>query len=717
MAFTSLLNPTSKAAEVLARYKISMSEIDVKANGLSSVIQVFHDKQLSLNDAVQIFGQRAGPMMYAVIQQGSGVLDENTNKLKDNVGYMQKMTDEMNGGFGGAVRRFKADLENLKISAGGDIAFVITPLVKGASLLMKGYSVLPSTFRKVSVALIGLGVASLAAVSALGTFGLIVGGLESLGITAAMVSAAFAEIVIPAAVIGASLIYVEEKTGMVSKGFTLLSDMATIVWHGLSEDVSEAISDISGYLNSLKEYVLDAALILDDLGIIDFSAWESSFNSAKGYVSNFVSETHNMAEGIKQESENVQTNMFDASQATQDAYSIADEANKSWTDSAFEWSSGVTDANEEVQGALQETQSAYEKAVSSLQEDVTTQQTAGIKVMSKGVDVDDLRRGIKTLNDELIILNDSNELVKVSADGMVTSLKGANDLHFETTRGGLDILASTQDTLKSKTEEANRIIQNTNNDVIVLGDSVNTLNGSNLSDITSQLTGIKQNTDDSNYSVSLLNGQLRISDSVTLGNVAGQIQGVESSIDSTTGKTGSLNSTLEATNLIPMSQLLDNQQAVNSQINTNNTDASNFNSTLNETNLTPFGTVNGNLSVVGANLDTTKIKANDTNNSLSTMGNFSFSTTQSGLDGIWSKLGNIYDRAKNAVSKLSEIGTSSGNASSSVSSSASSRNSSISESSTSNKNNNGWSVNVGTINNYGNAVNQNKTKLSVLRGG
>ena len=79
-------------------------------------------------------------------------------------------------------------------------------------------------------------------------------------------------------------------------------------------------------------------------------------------------------------------------------------------------------------------------------------------------------RGIRTVNDELIILNDSNELVKVSADGTVTKLKDMGNLSFETTSGGLTIMTDGIDDAGRALTDADILAGEFGNDVVIVGE-------------------------------------------------------------------------------------------------------------------------------------------------------------------------------------------------------------------------------------------------------
>jgi len=323
--------------------------------------------------------------------------------------------------------------------------------------------------------------------------------------------------------------------------------------------------------------------------------------------------------------------------------------------------------------------SEYQKAIESFLGEQNKTEGAGIGIISGKFNINDFTRFIKTLNDELIILDDNLDLVKVSADGTVTPLKGMGEISFQTTRGGLTILTKDVDDTGQALERADKLVGQLKQSVVVL-------DGSTLSNVGYEGLKLKSIYDETTNSVSLLNGQIGLTDNGTLVNINQQVENLDSSVTTATGNTYDLNSTLGSTNLIPMSEILGNTDQINYNLIDDNKSADTLNSTLINTNFTPFGLIHTNLSTTGNKLDDDKIKTDDLNSSMGTLGSFSFSTTISGLGGIWDKLGNIYDRAKSAVSELSKIGSSSGGGSSGKTSSVKKTNNSSTNNNTTNNN-------------------------------
>ncbi len=747
-SITRLLAPTKQVADTLSKYGITVDAISPKTHSLAQIMDLLAAKGVSAGDIMTIFGMRAGPGMLALLAQGSKGLSDYTQKLEDSAGYAKKAADEMDAGIGGAIRQIQGSLETLQITMGEDIAYSLKYVLLAGAKILNLYQLIPSPIRKVGSAFVLLGAGALVAVSGLGTLGILVGAagpaLGVLGISADIAAGSitafgltlsaveWATGIGEIAALAAALIYLDEKTGIVSSTLSFLYDAVTVDFYKMKEIVGGAINYISGYIDEL---VSDLNSISTGLHLDSVTGY---FTSLKDAVSGIVSSVHGQAEESRNAADDIETNIFDASSQVQNSASVAEKAHDIWGDSAQNLALTAEDAYGNVTGSVSDAQYEYQEAVNKFLGDIDTVSTAGIEVMS-GVDIDDLTRGIKTVDGELLILNDDLELVKIAADGTITPLKNMGEQHFQTTSGGLTILTQGANDTGEAMSRADTLVGDLDQDVVVL-------NGRTLTGLNGQVGTVQLSVSDTTRLVDEVTGSVSILDSKTLSNLNGQINGVDSSINTANGNTGTWGNTLGTTNLIPMSTLLAQTQGVDSQINLNNSDtvawnstlgstnnapfsmiqgnlsatglsidsdttktgnlnltlggtnAAPFgtvqgnlgttgvmidtnqsktgilNSTLGNTNNSPFGTLFGNLSTGGTHVDTLKGKTDDANASMSTLGGFSFSTTLSSLNSIYDTLGNIYERAVDTISKLRNIGSSSGSSSSSNSSSTTNNN-------------------------------------------
>jgi TP901 family phage tail tape measure protein len=124
-AINALLNPTNEEAKLMEELaeRIGVTSLQVKDAdgnfvGFTKIIQQLEDAGLKGDEALKLFGQRAGPAMAALLQVGSSSLQEMTDELKNAGGTADRISKEMEAGIGGAMREAAASFEAVKIAIG-----------------------------------------------------------------------------------------------------------------------------------------------------------------------------------------------------------------------------------------------------------------------------------------------------------------------------------------------------------------------------------------------------------------------------------------------------------------------------------------------------------------------------------------------------------------------------------------------------------------------
>lgn len=128
-AISSLLTPTGEAKEALDRLGIVTMDSSGKMLPLNDIIGQFETSGLSAADAMTIFGDRAGPGMLALVQQGKGGLVDLTTELENSGGSAMEMAEIMESGPGGAFRTLEGSMEDLAITLGDTLIPAIMPFV------------------------------------------------------------------------------------------------------------------------------------------------------------------------------------------------------------------------------------------------------------------------------------------------------------------------------------------------------------------------------------------------------------------------------------------------------------------------------------------------------------------------------------------------------------------------------------------------------------
>lgn len=612
------------------------------------------------------------------IEKGfKGAMEERSRTLS---GVMGALKDNLTMGLADIIGFSMSDMEVQTLS----LLNVFKELANVAVYLTDGLSSIPEpiqaiiTVSALGAAGLGLMVAGFMAYNAI--LPLATAGTGIFGVTLSAAIWPATAVVAGLALVAGGLVYLEEKTGLVSTAWTFFIDSLTLGIEGFRRVGEWIYGTLSDIWDALKE-MFSGGFIGDILR--DF---EGPLATITEKTSGFLDRWHEAAEEIRRDNDDIKGSTVETADSVVTAGQVADEANSAWSQSSYGLASDVEDANKRITDSVNTAQTEYQKALESFLGEQNKTEGAGIDIISGKFSITDLTRGIKTLNDELIIFDDNLELVKVSADGTVTKLRDMGEVNFQTTRGGLTILTKDVNDSGQALERADKLVGELRQSVVVL-------DGSTLSNVKYEGLQLKDTFDESTNSVSLLNGQIVLTNNGTLVDVTQQVETLDGSVTNATVNTGDLNSTLGTTNLIPMSTILGNTEQINNNLVTDNVSATNLNSTLLNTNYSPFGTIHDNLSTVGIKLVDDKKKTDEINSSMSTLNSFSFSSTISGLSGIWEKLGNIYDRAKSAISEISKLGSASGSSSGSSSGGSGNKKSSSSGSSVSNTTNNNYYVN------------------------
>lgn len=131
-AVTRLLSPTKQITARLTSLGVSVSTSDGKLRPLTDIVGQLAKKGAKTGDIMTIFGQRAGPGMAALIQQGSAKLAGLTKELENSGGTAERIAKIQMKGWRGEVVRLKNAWEGLMIEIGD------TGLLTGATKALTG---------------------------------------------------------------------------------------------------------------------------------------------------------------------------------------------------------------------------------------------------------------------------------------------------------------------------------------------------------------------------------------------------------------------------------------------------------------------------------------------------------------------------------------------------------------------------------------------------
>ena len=187
-AMTRLLTPSEEAAATMQKLGINALDSQGNLKSMQEIVAQLETSGMSTADAMTIFGQRAGPAMLALVEQGSGALSDMTKSLEESGGIAEEVASTQMEGMSGAITEMKSAFEGLMIAISEDILPVLTMLIDKVTPLIQKFASAPKPIK-----LIVIGIAALAAIMGpiLLIIGMLIPGITALTTGIGVMSAAF----------------------------------------------------------------------------------------------------------------------------------------------------------------------------------------------------------------------------------------------------------------------------------------------------------------------------------------------------------------------------------------------------------------------------------------------------------------------------------------------------------------------------------------------
>ena len=131
-AITRLLNPSGEAQRVIERLGLTVLDSAGRIVPLVDIITQLEDSGLTAGDAMQIFGQRAGPAMLALLGEGSGALRQLTEEMQVSAGVAEEIAAKSIDTLQGSLTLLTSQAESTQIALGQNLAPVIRSLAFAA---------------------------------------------------------------------------------------------------------------------------------------------------------------------------------------------------------------------------------------------------------------------------------------------------------------------------------------------------------------------------------------------------------------------------------------------------------------------------------------------------------------------------------------------------------------------------------------------------------
>jgi TP901 family phage tail tape measure protein len=115
-AISNLISPTKQQAEIIEKLGLKVFDAEGKFVGLRSIIEQLEQSGADAAIIMELFGDRAGPAMAALLSQGSDALKNMTTELENADGTASKMAESGMGGLNGALQELQGAWESLQLA-------------------------------------------------------------------------------------------------------------------------------------------------------------------------------------------------------------------------------------------------------------------------------------------------------------------------------------------------------------------------------------------------------------------------------------------------------------------------------------------------------------------------------------------------------------------------------------------------------------------------
>ena len=295
--------------------KDEMKRLETAAGTLSSkgmiplneIVKQFADSGMTTAEIMTIFGDRAGPGMLAMIQQGQGGLVDLTKELENSGGSAQEMAETMESGPGGAFRTLEGSMEDLAITLGDTLIPAIMPFVDILKELANWLSGLDKNTLTIIVTIAALAAAIGPLLIVLGMMASGIGSIIAIipVLSAGLTLLAAHPIILAFVVIVGLLVLLELKFGILTKAAAALSE--GVGW--LSEGIGAFVDWVTTAVN-WSDVLYNAFLILlgpigwiqiamNALGVSWNGVWAGMISITQGAASFIKGIMDTMVSGIK----------------------------------------------------------------------------------------------------------------------------------------------------------------------------------------------------------------------------------------------------------------------------------------------------------------------------------------------------------------------------------------------------------------------------------
>lgn len=156
-AMTRLANPSKEAEKILKELGITVFDSSGRMRNFLDIMEDLSKSGISAAQVMEVFGQRAGPAIQALLSQGIKGVRDFSAVLKDSAGTAAAIAKVQMEGFTGATKELVSAFEGLKIAiAGSGLLEFVASAVRALAGFTRALSSLPPEILVLTTAISGM---------------------------------------------------------------------------------------------------------------------------------------------------------------------------------------------------------------------------------------------------------------------------------------------------------------------------------------------------------------------------------------------------------------------------------------------------------------------------------------------------------------------------------------------------------------------------------
>lgn len=155
-AVTRLLNPTGQVRDLIRELGLDIYDTNGNLVSMVEVIAELERAQVSAGDMMALFGQRAGPAMQALVDQGSAALAEFVERLRESEGVAERIASMQEDTLAGSLRALRSAYDELALTLAGTAAPALRDMIETVTETVRWFADLPEPVQRTVIAVGGL---------------------------------------------------------------------------------------------------------------------------------------------------------------------------------------------------------------------------------------------------------------------------------------------------------------------------------------------------------------------------------------------------------------------------------------------------------------------------------------------------------------------------------------------------------------------------------